>query len=114
MEFTLDVPFIRDILEREHSRARDEIRDLGVLRALESSQHRHDARDCPIYCALRGLATDYLRGLRHSAHLVGWRCLCAFGAIIKNLVDVRVIVFVILSVGLIAFSVRDALSKRPV
>jgi Fe-S-cluster containining protein len=44
MEFTLDVPFIRDILEREHARARDEIRDLGVLRALESSQHRHDAR----------------------------------------------------------------------
>ena len=44
MEFILDVPFIRDILEREHARARDEIRDLGVLRALESSQHRHDAR----------------------------------------------------------------------
>jgi hypothetical protein len=37
-------PFIRDILEREHARARDEIRDLGVLGALESSQHRHDAR----------------------------------------------------------------------
>src|SRR5882724_9720912 len=44
MEFTLDVPFIRDILKQEHARARDEIRDLGVLRALESSQQRHDAR----------------------------------------------------------------------
>src|SRR5450432_4272561 len=44
MEFTLDIPFIRDILEQEHARARDEIRDLGVLRALESSQQRHDAR----------------------------------------------------------------------
>jgi Fe-S-cluster containining protein len=44
MEFTLDFPFIRDILKQEHARARDEIRDLGVLRALESSQERHDAR----------------------------------------------------------------------
>ena len=44
MEFTLDIPFIRDILEQEHARARDEIRNLGVLRALESSQRRHDAR----------------------------------------------------------------------
>jgi Fe-S-cluster containining protein len=32
MEFTLDFPFIRDILKQEHARARDEIRDLGVLR----------------------------------------------------------------------------------
>jgi Fe-S-cluster containining protein len=44
MEFTLDFPLIRDILEQEHARARDEIRTLGVLRALESSQRRHDAR----------------------------------------------------------------------
>jgi Fe-S-cluster containining protein len=44
MEFTLDLPFIRDILEQEHALARDEIRDLGVLRALESSQRRQDAR----------------------------------------------------------------------
>ena len=44
MEFTLDLPFIRDILEQEHARARDEIRNLGVLRALDSSQRRHDAR----------------------------------------------------------------------
>ena len=44
MEFTLDLPFIRDILKQEHARARDEIRYLGVLRALESSQQRHDAR----------------------------------------------------------------------
>ena len=44
MEFTLDVPLIRDILERERARARDEIRDLGVLRAFERSRQRHDAR----------------------------------------------------------------------
>jgi Fe-S-cluster containining protein len=44
MEFILDFPFIRGILEQERARARDEIRDLGVLSALESSQHRHDAR----------------------------------------------------------------------
>src|SRR5580658_71489 len=44
MEFTLDFPFIRNILEQENARARDEIRDMGVLRALESSQQRHDAR----------------------------------------------------------------------
>jgi Fe-S-cluster containining protein len=44
MEFTLDIPFIRNILEQEQSLARSEIRDFGVLRALESSQRRHDAR----------------------------------------------------------------------
>src|SRR3984885_15565062 len=44
MEFTLDLPFIRDILEQERTRTRDEIRDLGVFGALESSQRRHDAR----------------------------------------------------------------------
>lgn len=44
MEFTLDIPVIRDILEQEHALARDEIRDLGVLRALENSQQRHDVR----------------------------------------------------------------------
>jgi Fe-S-cluster containining protein len=44
MEFTLDFPLIRDILEQEHARARDEIQNLGVLGALESSQRRHDAR----------------------------------------------------------------------
>jgi Fe-S-cluster containining protein len=44
MEFSLDFPFIRNILEQENARARDDIRDLGVLRALESSQQRHDAR----------------------------------------------------------------------
>src|ERR1700689_1836216 len=44
MEFTLDFPFIRSILEQENARARGEIRDLGVLRALESSQQRHDSR----------------------------------------------------------------------
>ena len=44
MEFTLDIRLIRDILGREHALALDEIRDLGVLRALENSQKRHDAR----------------------------------------------------------------------
>jgi Fe-S-cluster containining protein len=44
MEFTLDFPLIRDILEQEQARAGDEIRELGALRALEHSQQRHDAR----------------------------------------------------------------------
>jgi Fe-S-cluster containining protein len=44
MEFTLNFSFIRDILEQERTRARDEIRDLGVFGALENSQRRHDAR----------------------------------------------------------------------
>ena len=44
MEITLDVPLIRDILRREYDQARDEIRDLGAIRALERSRQRHDAR----------------------------------------------------------------------
>jgi Fe-S-cluster containining protein len=44
MEFSLDVPFIRDILTRERELALDDIRSLGVTRALENSQQRHDAR----------------------------------------------------------------------
>jgi Fe-S-cluster containining protein len=44
MEFTLDIPLIRDILKQEYALARDEIRDLGALRALENSQQRHDDR----------------------------------------------------------------------
>jgi Fe-S-cluster containining protein len=44
MEISLDLPFIRDILTRERELARDEIRSLGVLRAFERSQQRHDAR----------------------------------------------------------------------
>jgi len=44
MEFTLDFPLIRGILEQEQARVRDDIRDLGVLRALQRSQQRHDAR----------------------------------------------------------------------
>jgi Fe-S-cluster containining protein len=43
MEISLDLPFIRDILTRERELARGEIRSLGVLRAFESSQQRHDA-----------------------------------------------------------------------
>jgi Fe-S-cluster containining protein len=44
MEFFLDFSLIRDILEQERQRACDEIRDLGVLRALAKSQQRHDER----------------------------------------------------------------------
>ena len=44
MEFTLDVPLIRGILEQEYVRVRDEIRDVGVLHTLDHSQPRHDAQ----------------------------------------------------------------------
>jgi hypothetical protein len=44
MEFTLDLPLIRDILVRERARTGDEVRELGALGALEGSQQRHDAR----------------------------------------------------------------------
>jgi Fe-S-cluster containining protein len=44
MEFFLDFSLIRSILGQERQRAHDEIRDLGALRALASSQPRHDAR----------------------------------------------------------------------
>lgn len=44
MEFTLDFPLIRDVLKQERAQARDEIRQLGVFRALEATQQRHDAR----------------------------------------------------------------------
>jgi hypothetical protein len=44
MEFFLDFSLIRNILVQEHQRASGEIRDLGVLRALERSQQRHGAR----------------------------------------------------------------------
>jgi len=44
MEFSLDLPFIRDIVTRERELALDEIRSLGVTGALERSQQRHDAR----------------------------------------------------------------------
>jgi Fe-S-cluster containining protein len=61
MEITLDLPFVRGILAGECQRALDEIRTLGVLRAFENSQARHDARiasapdigtlDCRAGCA---------------------------------------------------------------
>ena len=44
MEISLDIPFIRGILEDEYERARDEIQSVGVLGALAKSQQRHDAR----------------------------------------------------------------------
>jgi len=49
MEFTLDVALVRHLLEQEGGRARDEIVDLGVLRAFASSQQRHDARIAAAY-----------------------------------------------------------------
>jgi Fe-S-cluster containining protein len=44
VEFTLDIPLIRGIIQQENALVREEIRDLGVLRALENSQLRHDVR----------------------------------------------------------------------
>ena len=44
MEISLDMPFIRRILAREVEQARAEIQQLGVLRAFENSQQRHDER----------------------------------------------------------------------
>lgn len=44
MEISLNLPFIRSTLAQEHERARDEIQNLGVLRAYENSQERHDSR----------------------------------------------------------------------
>jgi Fe-S-cluster containining protein len=44
MEISLDLPFLRRILTQERELALDEIRSQGPQRALESSQHRHDAR----------------------------------------------------------------------
>jgi Fe-S-cluster containining protein len=44
VEFTLDIPLIRGILQQEHALVHEEIRDLGVLRALKNSQLRHDVR----------------------------------------------------------------------
>src|SRR5438270_6948556 len=44
MEIDLDLDFIRGILGQERARALDEIRTVGVLRAFEHSQERHDAR----------------------------------------------------------------------
>jgi Fe-S-cluster containining protein len=44
MEISLDLDFIRGILKKERDLAGDEIRSLGVLRAFENSQQRHDER----------------------------------------------------------------------
>ena len=44
MDIALDLPFLRGILAQERELALDEIRSLGPLRALESSQQRHDSR----------------------------------------------------------------------
>jgi Fe-S-cluster containining protein len=44
MEISLDLALIRSTLAQEHERARDEIQNIGVLRAYENSQQRHDSR----------------------------------------------------------------------
>src|SRR5687767_10162835 len=44
MEISLDVPFIRRILAKELAQAQAEIQQLGVFRAFENSQQRHDGR----------------------------------------------------------------------
>src|SRR6201994_1016745 len=44
MEFDLDIPFIRALMRQERELMRDEIRELGVMRAFDHSQARHDAR----------------------------------------------------------------------
>jgi Fe-S-cluster containining protein len=44
MEFSLDLPFIRNILTPERELALDEIRSLGIVPAFVNSQQRHDAR----------------------------------------------------------------------
>lgn len=44
MEISLDLTFIRGILEEERETARAEIRSAGVLSAYERSQQRHDTR----------------------------------------------------------------------
>ena len=44
MEISLDLAFVRGVLAQEHARAQEEISTVGVLRALENSRIRHDAR----------------------------------------------------------------------
>ena len=44
MEISLDPPFVRGVLAQEHATAREQIRAVGPLGALELSQQRHDAR----------------------------------------------------------------------
>lgn len=44
MEISLDLPLIRRILGQEIAQARAEIEQLGVFRAFENSQQRHDQR----------------------------------------------------------------------
>jgi Uncharacterised protein family (UPF0153). len=44
VEIDIDIPFVRSLMLEEQARARDEIREQGVLRAYENSRERHDAR----------------------------------------------------------------------
>lgn len=44
MEIDIDISFVRALISEESSRARDEIRDVGVVQAYENSRQRHDSR----------------------------------------------------------------------
>src|ERR1700753_3934486 len=44
MEIDLDLAFIQDVLAKERAAALAEIRDAGVVSAMEQSQRRHDER----------------------------------------------------------------------
>ena len=44
MEITLDLAFVRSLLDQERRTARDDLRRAGALHALTRSQPRHDAR----------------------------------------------------------------------
>lgn len=44
MEIDIDIAFVRGLLSEESSRAQNEIRDVGVVRAYENSRQRHDSR----------------------------------------------------------------------
>ncbi len=67
-------------------------------------------------------AVNLLRTLRHGDRALAWLAAfgslswlvasMAFGVVINNLVDLRVVIFALLSGGLLAASVRDAVVKQ--
>lgn len=44
MEINIDIPFVLSVIAEERARAREEISDVGVVRAYEHSRQRHDSR----------------------------------------------------------------------
>jgi Fe-S-cluster containining protein len=44
VEIDIDILLVRSLLAEEQALARDEIRDIGVMRAYENSRQRHDSR----------------------------------------------------------------------